>query len=769
MRGMLLGIFCLIATSVWGRPNFNTDSLAFRSVSETRGCWGYVDPATQNEYALICAGNRLEIWNVTTPASPVLTKSVPATGGELKQVRPYSHYVFAVNQSGAALQVIDMDSIATNPAKVVTVKSFNVPGASGAHALHIDGNYAYLGMNGSANPWWIVNISDPLNPAAIGSYITSISSGFLQSHDSYVKGDTGYVAFLASGFSIVDISNKSAPVKIADVSYPSPILTHNCWTTEEGKYLFTTDEVSNGYIRVWDVRDPRNPKQVGSWSAGVAGSDVHNVQVKGNFLYASYYSEGVEVLDIEDPTQPIEVGHFDTDPLGNGCWDFFNFFPSGTLVASNYYGSANPGMWLLNFNGATAAKIKGLVTNQSNAAPLPEATVSSLGTGRETQSDLTGNYFMRSEGGIRTLEFSHNGFYPETVVVNLPYSDTTTVNVALTPIFDGQLTGQVLTADSGQPIQGVRVGLLGDAFFSELTDVGGDFSVSFLPTGQPIQIATAFWGYQEKIDTLTLPSGTPLDTTFRLSRGYTDDFEFNLNWSTSASDDNATSGFWERVVPVAAFNGNGFQTQPGADHTADPGRLAFITGQAFPNATIDDHDVDGGKVTLTTPLIDLTGMNKPVLSFSRWYTNSGGQNILKDTFFVDISADSGVNWVNLEKYRFSASGWRTAQYALRNKVPFTNKTFVRFVAADRGGPSTVEAGVDDVKLIETLVTGDIDSNGIVNLVDIQTLINGTFLGTPVVPAERGDFSGDCLLTSADIVRLLNYFFLNFALTPTCLP
>jgi len=767
MRGMLLGMFCFIATSVWGRPNFNIDSLYYQPISDVRGCWGYVDPGTQNEYALICAGNRLEIRNVTNPASPVLTRSVAATGGELKQVRPYSHYVMASNQSGVSLQVINMDSIATNPSFVVTIRSYSVGGGAGSHALHIDGNYAYLGMNGAGPALRIVDISDPLNPVQVGQYQSPLNNA--DSHDSYVKGDTAYVAFLGGGFSILDISNKTAPQSLADVTYPSPRLTHNCWTTEDGKYLFTTDEVSNGYIRVWDVRDPRNPRQVGAWSAGVPGSDVHNVQVKGNFLYASYYGEGVEVLDIEDPTQPIEVGHFDTDPLGNGCWDFFNFFPSGTLVASNYYGSSNPGMWLFSFNGATAAKIKGLVTNQTNGAPLPEATVRSLEVGREAQTDLTGNYFIRSEGGTRTLEFSHNGFYPETVVVNLPYSDTTTVNLALTPLFDGQLTGQVLTADSGQPIQGVRVGLLGDAFFSDLTGVGGDFSVSFLPTGQPIQIATAFWGYQEKIDTLNLSSGIPLDTTFRLLRGYTDDFEFNLNWSTSALDDDATSGFWERVVPVAAFNGNGFQTQPGADHTADPGRLAFITGQVFPNATIDDHDVDGGKVTLTTPLIDLTGMNKPVLSFSRWYTNSGGQNILKDTFFVDISADSGVNWVNLEKYRFSASGWRTAQYALRNKVPLTNKTFVRFVAADRGGPSTVEAGVDDFKLIETLVTGDIDSNGIVNLVDIQTLINGTFLGTPVIPAERGDFSGDCLLTSADVVRLLNYFFLDFALTPTCLP
>jgi hypothetical protein len=185
------------------------------------------------------------------------------------------------------------------------------------------------------------------------------------------------------------------------------------------------------------VQNPASPVQVGSWSAGVPGSDVHNVQVQGGFLYAAYYGEGVEILDIEDPADPIEVGHFDTDPVGSGfagCWDFFNFFPSGTLVASNYYGSTNPGMWLLKFNGAKAARIKGTIRNRADSVPLPGVTVRFLDKPRQVQTDSLGTFLVRSEEGARQIEFSRTGFFPETVAVNAVLGDTATVEATLRPV-----------------------------------------------------------------------------------------------------------------------------------------------------------------------------------------------------------------------------------------------------------------------------------------------------------------------------------------------
>jgi len=419
------------------RPNFNIDSLAFKPIGGTEGCWGYVDSATNKEYALICANTRLEIWDVTKPESTRLVQSVPATGKDLKQVRPYLNYAYAVNQQDSALQIIDL----TDPENAYTLANYATQSNhGGAHTVHIDGHYAYLGMNGnSPYSWRVIDISDPYQLQQRSQYMTSQpSAGYMQSHDSYVKGDTAYIAFLSSGFSIVDISNKYIPRKIADVIYPNAF-THNCWPTEDGRYLFTTDELSGGHLRVWDIRGPTNPVQVAEWMPPGIASIIHNVQVKGNYAYISYYADGVVILDIEDPTQPIEVGHYDTAPQAGpsggyaGCWDFFPFFPSGTLLASNY--SSPPGMWLLRFNGAKAGQIKGRVVNFLTGDPVPDVSIRMLGTPRQSKSDSSGNFLVRTDSGTFRLEFSSADFIPETLTVAGRLNDTTDLGtIELKPV-----------------------------------------------------------------------------------------------------------------------------------------------------------------------------------------------------------------------------------------------------------------------------------------------------------------------------------------------
>ncbi|MCI0404708.1 MAG: choice-of-anchor B family protein [candidate division Zixibacteria bacterium] len=458
--------FLCAASPVLSRPNFNIDSLFFWEIDNTRGCWGSVDSAG-NEYALICATNRLEIWNVTNPKSPGKIRSVFSDGlngfsADLKQVRPYKNYAVAVNQNGgpnhAALQVIDM----TNPSTASTVAVWPDTGntlPNGAHTIHIEGDSAYLGMNGAADEWYVIDISDPLNPTFKTKYMTfaPVCGNFgAQSHDSYVKNDTAYIAFLGAGFSIVVLGEKPVPKQVADVCYPDAV-THNCWPSEDRQYLFTTDETPGGHLRVWDIRNPANPVQVAEWMPPGIPSIIHNVQVKGDFLYASYYADGVVILDIEDPTQPVEVGHydvaFDAPPAGNfaGCWDFFPYFPSGTLLASNVSGP--PGMWLLRFDTTRAGKLRGTVTNWETGAPIADATVRFLDVPRQTKTDSFGNYLTRTEGGPVRLEYSHPDFRPETLIVNnAVFNDTVAVDtVPLVPISLLPTTPQGLTA---QPVDG---------------------------------------------------------------------------------------------------------------------------------------------------------------------------------------------------------------------------------------------------------------------------------------------------------------------------
>src|SRR5262249_20224798 len=136
--------------------------------------------------------------------------------------------------------------------------------------------------------------------------------------------------------------------------------------------------------------------------------------------YISYYADGVVILDIEDPTQPVEVGHYDTSPKDSstgyaGCWDFFPYFPSGTLLASNY--SSPSGMWLLHFNGARAGRIDGRVVDFLSNQPVVDVIVRNLDAPRQNRTDSTGNFSLRTDSGTFRLELSRVDYIAETLAV----------------------------------------------------------------------------------------------------------------------------------------------------------------------------------------------------------------------------------------------------------------------------------------------------------------------------------------------------------------
>ncbi len=742
----------------------------------TRGGWGYTD-SLGREFALVCRGNALDVVNITNPASPVLARTIAisAGGSDLKQVRTYQRWAYAVNQGGganrAALQIINL----SNPFTATTVGQYpgslpaNATAPNGAHTVHIDGDYAYLGMNGAAANWWIVSLAIPTAPVQVSNVAPGPGTGTVQSHDSYIKGNLGYVACLGGGFSIFDISNKAVPQRLSDVLYPGAF-THNTWTTEDGNFLFTTDETAGGHLRVWDVRNPSTPAEVGSYSAlpGI----VHNVFVKGTYAYVSYYTEGVKILDIEDPTYPIEVGSYDTYPQGssssfNGCWDVYPYFNSGVITA---YDLTN-GLLVLSFNNATAGKIVGQVTEQGSGRVIPDAQVRIIEVDKSTRTDADGYYSIRTVDGLRQVEASRFGFVSDTFPVNAILSNNVTLNVALAPLPRGTLTGSVnvssQVASAPPSLSGIRVGLGGDDFFSDTTDASGNFSLE-LPAGAPLTVLAGRWGLVTKTETFTLSPGQTVNRNYQLSVGYFDQFELDQGWTVGDPSDDAVSGIWELAVPIASFNGGGFQSQTGADHTPAPGQSCYITGQAMPNQSYQEHDVDGGRTTLYAPPMDLSDHINPVLSYWRWFANSGGANPSQDTIVAELSNDGGASWVVLERFRFNQNSWTQRQFNVQSFLPLTGNMRFRISISDRQGDSNVEGGMDDFMVSGApSFRGDLDGNGFADAGDVIILLNAVFLGNPMLSPAQADFNNDCLVDASDVVVFLNFVFLGIPLGPAC--
>jgi carboxypeptidase T len=167
---------------------------------------------------------------------------------------------------------------------------------------------------------------------------------------------------------------------------------------------------------------------------------------------------------------------------------------------------------------------------------------------------------------------------------------------------------------------------------------------------------------------------------------YSDDFETAAGWTTLT--DTATLGLWERGDPAATTSGGGKQLG-----TTVSGVNDLVTGRPA-GAAAGDHDVDGGRTSIQSPAITLTGGSTYRLGFS-WYLAHGSNSSTADYFRVKVvGATTSTVFQQLGAAANRNGAWGTASV---NLSAFAGQTVrVVFEAADASTASLVEAGVDDV-------------------------------------------------------------------------
>ena len=209
----------------------------------------------------------------------------------------------------------------------------------------------------------MIDIQEPLNPTFAGCFADE-STGWSNTgytHDAqcviYKGPDTEHqgkeICFNANetALSIADVTDKENPIAISSAGYPNVGYMHQGWLTEDHRYFFTNDEldelqdkVSNTRTLIWNVEDLDDPQLAKEFLLSTTASD-HNLYIRDNFMYQSNYISGLRVLDITDVENPKEIGYFDTVPLGEdvpswgGSWSNYPFFKSGIIaVTSNTEG-----------------------------------------------------------------------------------------------------------------------------------------------------------------------------------------------------------------------------------------------------------------------------------------------------------------------------------------------------------------------------------------------------------------------------------------------
>jgi hypothetical protein len=190
------------------------------------------------------------------------------------------------------------------------------------------------------------------------------------------------------------------------------------------------------------------------------------------------------------------------------------------------------------------------------------------------------------------------------------------------------------------------------------------------------------------------------------------------NWQLGMPGDNNSTGTWELFDPNPTFSTvDGSIIQTDLQHTPG-GEYCFFTGNGFDSSTPGENDVDGGKTTLQSFPIDLSGYENPTFTLWRWYTNSppGGANPGQDWWYVQVTAN-GNDWVFVENTRTDERDWRRLAFRVQDYVTPTSTFAIRFIASDSthlgqnlDGGSLVEAAVDDIQLWDNSAVGIEEQN-----------------------------------------------------------
>jgi choice-of-anchor B domain-containing protein len=344
---------------------------------ETNDVWGWTDPQTGREYALVGRTDGTAFIDVSNPNSPRYLGNLAKTPGSItnswRDVKVFDSHAFVVADGAGqhGMQVFDLTrlrDVGNQPVEFEVDAHYD--GIGSAHNIVINeasGTAYAVGVNSGGETCGgglhMIDINQPKDPQFIGCFAHqgTGNSGTGYSHDAmcidYEGPDTEHagkeICFGSNEqqLSIADVTDKNNPVAISSASYPGVQYAHQGWITPDGRYFFMNDEGDEGATTgtddempgtrtlIWDVSDLDDPIMIKEHFGETLTID-HNLYIVDNLMYQSNYVSGLRVLDISDPENPVEVGYFDTVPwdesvVFDGSWSNYPFFASGTVVVSS--------------------------------------------------------------------------------------------------------------------------------------------------------------------------------------------------------------------------------------------------------------------------------------------------------------------------------------------------------------------------------------------------------------------------------------------------
>lgn len=333
--------------------------------SSANDIWGWTDSADGSEYALVGLDNGTAFLSLPKDGTPVYLGSLgtQTSASAWRDIKVYRDHAFIVSEAeGHGMQIFDLTKLRNISDPPVYFSAGTLyAGFGNAHNLVIDEDtgiaYAVGTDRGDLYGGGVhfIDISDPANPLSAGGY-----GGSGYTHDAqvvtYNGPDTDYSGreiFIGANedkIVLLDVTDKSNPAKISELSYPNLGYTHQGWFTENKRYFLLGDELDeisfgfNSRTLVFDFSDLDLPQLHYTYSGTTTAID-HNGYVLGDRFYLANYTAGFRLVDISQlPGRFMEeTAYFDTHPESDrasfdGVWSIYPFLPSGRILLNDISG-----------------------------------------------------------------------------------------------------------------------------------------------------------------------------------------------------------------------------------------------------------------------------------------------------------------------------------------------------------------------------------------------------------------------------------------------
>ena len=326
--------------------------------------WGWTDPETGREYALVGRNDGTSFVDITDPVNPVLVGDLPKTPGTprsqlWRDIKTYENHAFIVADGAGehGMQVFDLTRLRNvddppalfEPDALYRGEGNNVVESTHNIIINEETGFAYL-TSRRCDGMHMVDIREPLNPTFAGCTdpggTHDAQCVIYHGPDERYQGREICLRMSGDRFQISDVTDKDDPVELATASHPNPAYMHQGWVTDDHRFFFMDDEsdviagnVETTRTLIWDLSNLEDPVLAEEFM-GTMPASAHNLYIVGDYAYQANYRYGLHVLDISNPLDPEEVGYFDTSPYQtgpgfSGAWSTYPFFESGSILITS--------------------------------------------------------------------------------------------------------------------------------------------------------------------------------------------------------------------------------------------------------------------------------------------------------------------------------------------------------------------------------------------------------------------------------------------------